>query len=201
MIHKGVDDMTTYAYIRVSTDKQDYIRQIGYLNERGYNKDNCTIYEETYTGTKKSRPEWDKLLATVEKNDTIVVESLSRIGRSLINVIETIMDLVENKQVNLIIFKEGFNFRANGNMDATTKLMLNLLASFVQFERDINSERSKEKLQELKRQGVKLGRPVEEKRSEIAEMLREGKYNVSEIAFMLETSRAQVYRVKKELGL
>ncbi len=107
MIHKGVDDMTTYAYIRVSTDKQDYIRQIGYLNERGYNKDNCTIYEETYTGTKKSRPEWDKLLATVEKNDTIVVESLSRIGRSLINVIETIMDLVENKQVNLIVSKRG----------------------------------------------------------------------------------------------
>lgn len=193
--------MTTYAYIRVSTDKQDYIRQIGYLNERGYNEDNCTIFEETYTGTKKSRPEWDKLLAIVEKNDTIVVESLSRIGRSLINVIETIMDLVENKQVNLIIFKEGFNFKANGNMDATTKLMLNLLASFVQFERDINSERSKEKLQELKRQGVKLGRPVEEKRSEIAEMLRDGKYNVSEIAYMLETSRAQVYRVKKDLEL
>lgn len=201
MVHKGADKMTVYAYIRVSTDKQDYNRQINFLSERGYNKDNTVIIEETYTGTKKSRPKWDKLLATVEKNDTIVVESLSRIGRSLVNVVETIMDIVNNKEVNLIIFKEGFNFKANGNMDATTKLLLNLLAAVVQFERDIDSERSKEKLDALKKQGVKLGRPVEEKRSQIAEMLREGEKNVSEIAFLLETSRAQVYRVKKELGL
>ncbi len=85
-------------------------------------------------------------------------------------------------------------------MDATTKLMLNLLASFVQFERDINSERSKEKLQELKRQGVKLGRPVEEKRSQIAEMLREGEKNVSEIAFLFKLQEHRFIELRKSWG-
>ena len=190
--------MTIYAYIRVSTDKQEYDRQIYYLQEHGYRPDDAQFIEETYTGTKKSRPKWDELLALLQKGDTLVVESLSRIGRSLVNIIDIITDLVENQEVNVIVLKEGFNLKANGNMDASTRLMLNVFAAFAQFERDTISERTKEALKAKKEAGVTLGRRRGEKRKEIVKMLEEG-YNPSDIAFLLDTCRTQVYRVKKEM--
>ena len=58
----------TYCYIRISTDKQEYDRQIQIFKDKGYiNGVNCEYIEETFTGTKTKRPEFDKLIKKMEK--------------------------------------------------------------------------------------------------------------------------------------
>lgn len=189
--------MTTWVYIRVSTDKQVYDRQIHYLQQHGYKLDECEVVTETFTGTKKSRPQWDAMVERMQKGDTLVVESLSRIGRSLLVILDAITYIVEKKMVNVIILKENFNLKANGNMDATTRMMLSVFGAFAQFERDMISERTKESLASKEN----LGRPRnDEKRNEIIQMIKEGK-GASEIAFLADTSRSNVYKLKKEYGL
>ena len=189
--------MTTFVYIRVSTDKQVYDRQIHYLQQHGYNLDECEVVTETFTGTKKSRPQWDAMLDRMKKGDTLVVKSLSRIGRSLIIILDAITYIVENKMVNVIILKENFNLKANGNMDATTRMMLSVFGAFAQFERDTISERTKEGLAGKEN----LGRPRdEEKRQAVIDMLKEGR-GATEIAFLADVSRTQVYNIKKKYNL
>jgi Site-specific recombinases, DNA invertase Pin homologs len=77
-----------YAYLRVSTkDKQEFDRQIFALKE--YKIDQ--IFEEKISGTKaaSSRPEFEKLLKVIQRGDTIYFESMSRMARSMQDLIST----------------------------------------------------------------------------------------------------------------
>lgn len=149
----------TYCYIRISTDKQMYDRQLTILKNAGFTRDNTIYIEETYTGKRKNRPLFDKMLQDMQKGDTLVVESLSRLGRSLTNNNEIINYLIYKKEVNIIILKENFHLKANGDMDAMTKLLLNIFGAFAEFERDQLSERTKEGLKATREKGTKIGKP------------------------------------------
>ena len=93
--------MTTHLYIRVSTNKQDFDRQYFILNENGYNKSNSVIHTETYSGkTINDRPVLSSLLSEVKANDIIVIESLSRLARSLKDLL-SIIELLEEKNENV----------------------------------------------------------------------------------------------------
>ena len=69
----------TYAYCRVSTKHQRIARQITNITEL-YPK--AIIIKEFYTGTTQSRPQWDKLISQIKKEDTIVFDSVSRMSRN-----------------------------------------------------------------------------------------------------------------------
>ena len=71
--------MSIYAYCRVSTKHQRIARQITNITEL-YPK--ATIIREFYTGTTQSRPQWEKLISTIKKEDTIVFDSVSRMSRN-----------------------------------------------------------------------------------------------------------------------
>ena len=68
-----------YAYCRVSTKHQRIARQITNITEL-YPK--AIIIREFYTGTKQDRPNWNKLMAQIKKEDTIVFDSVSRMSRN-----------------------------------------------------------------------------------------------------------------------
>ena len=68
-----------YAYCRVSTKHQRIARQITNITEV---YPNATIIREFYTGTTQSRPHWDRLIAIIKKEDTIVFDSVSRMSRN-----------------------------------------------------------------------------------------------------------------------
>ncbi|WP_423494962.1 recombinase family protein [Malaciobacter marinus] len=89
----------------------------------------------------------------LEENDILIVTELSRIGRSVINVIDIVNSIVE-KKVNLHIIKENMIIEPN-NINPFTTFQINIFASFAQLERDLISLRTKEA---LKDQGIKLGR-------------------------------------------
>lgn len=156
-----------YCLIRVSTDNQEHLRQENILIENGYiNGVNCEYIEETFTGKTTKRPVLEELLNKLQKNDTIVATELSRLSRSILDFNNLIKLLLYEKQVNVIILKEKFDLKANNDMDAMTKLILNISATFAQFERDIISDRTKESLRAKKINGTKSGKPIGHPKSE-----------------------------------
>ena len=68
-----------YAYCRVSTPHQRLERQITNITEL-YPK--ATIFREFYTGTTQNRPNWERLMTQIKKEDTIVFDSVSRMSRN-----------------------------------------------------------------------------------------------------------------------
>ena len=76
--------MTVYGYARVSTVDQNLDRQKDALRAYGVDR----LFCEKVSGAKKSRPELDKMLAVLESGDSVVIESLSRLGRSVKNLSE-----------------------------------------------------------------------------------------------------------------
>ena len=202
--------MAVYAYNRVSTNKQDFMRQESeiedYCLENNIKVDR--YFFDKITGKRFDRKEYLEMKELVVPGDTIIIEEIERFGRNW-DEMKDEWKFFEKKDVIVIVIRTPILnmsiYNDDGTVDLTKKLMRSIAFEMYCYgaedERIKISTRTKEKLKALKKQGVKLGRPVEEKRSQIAEMLREGEKNVSEIAFLLETSRAQVYRVKKELGL
>ena len=115
-----------FGYARVSTEQQNLDRQIDALQKYGVDM----IFNEKMTGTKRNRPELSKLLDRMTEGDTIVVESLSRLGRSTKDLIE-LTELFQNKGVNLVSLKESIDTNTS-----TGKLLFTLMSSIAQFERD-----------------------------------------------------------------
>lgn len=147
---KGVFKML-YGYARVSTTGQCLDRQIDALTAAGVKEKN--IYREKMSGTKSNRPKLNALLETVEKGDTVVIESLNRLGRSssdLINLMQTFAD----KGVVLKSLKEQLDFSTPQG-----KLMTHLFALMAEFERAVIVDRVRAGVQSAKERGRVGGRP------------------------------------------
>jgi len=140
-----------FGYARVSTDSQVLDRQIDALIKRGVKPED--IYQEKYTGTKASRPEFDKLRAALREGDVVVIESLSRLGRSSKDLLEIIEEF-DKKFITLISLKESIDIST-----PTGKLLVTVLSALAQFERDIIVQRTQEGLEAARARGRKGGRP------------------------------------------
>ena len=149
--------MTNFAYLRVSTDRQDAKNQklgiLDYCNSKNIN--NLKIVEDTISGTTAWRERAiGKLIENGITGDTIIVAEVSRLGRSILQVLE-IMEIAAQKGISIHIAKNRMIM--DGSMQSTiTATVLGLVA---QIEREFLSSRTKEALQQKKLDGVKLGRP------------------------------------------
>lgn len=94
--------MTIYGYARISTPKQSIDRQIRNI-KAAYPK--AIILQDEFTGTKLSRPNFDKLLKIVAKEDMIVFDSVSRMSRNAADGFSVYQELY-NKGVELVFLKE-----------------------------------------------------------------------------------------------
>ena len=128
-----------YGYARVSTkgqakDGNSLDAQEKHLRENGA----TTIFYESFTGTKKHRPELDKLMGVLQEGDTLVVTKLDRMARSTVHGITIIEELL-NKGVTIHILNMGkFDNSPAG------KLMRTIFFAFAEFERDMIVERTSE---------------------------------------------------------
>ena len=179
-----------FGYARVSTEAQVLDRQIDMLTKYGIDH----IYCEKMTGTKRHRPELEKMLDRLTAGDTVVIESLSRLGRSTKDLIE-LMELFNEKQVNLVSLKE--------NIDTTTaagKLLFTLISAISQFERDCIVDRTREGLAAARARGRTGGRPpVDTNLIEKAKRLYDSKeYTVAEISELTGVKKTTLYRHLKK---
>jgi DNA invertase Pin-like site-specific DNA recombinase len=147
------------GYIRVSKEVQDVRNQrheiLEYANSRGYRIDEFVEIEISSRKDKKARG-IDALLERLQADDVLVVSELSRIGRSVVEVI-TIIDAVVKKQARFIAIKQNMDIRQNHDMQS--KVLLTIFALLAELERDLVSERTRQALAAKRAQGVVLGRP------------------------------------------
>ena len=186
-----------YGYLRVSTDKQNYDRQLFVL--QGYNLDR--IFEETISGTKKAcgREEFDKLLSVIKKGDEVYFESMSRMARSMQDLIDTTNFIVKTKKAKVIFIKENLTIGGEG-LDAMGALVFNIMGAFAQFERDLISDRTKQAMAAIKEKGeVQLGAPRQYDDAVIDRIksLRQNGASMQKIAEEVGVSKTTVARLLK----
>lgn len=187
-----------YGYMRVSTaDKQEFTRQEYVL--QGYGLDR--VFEEKISGTKKAseREEFHKLLEVLQKGDEVYFESMSRMARSMQDLIDTTNFIVKNKKCRVIFIKENITIGGGEGLDAMGALIFNIMGAFAQFERDLISDRTKQALAALKEQGVQLGRKAKYTDEDIDNICRleESGLSVREIAVITGISKSTVARLLK----
>jgi DNA invertase Pin-like site-specific DNA recombinase len=168
------------SYLRVSTADQDTAKNqadvLAFANAKGLLK--VQFVEEKVSGAKS----WKKrrlaqVVEDLKAGDILIVPELSRLGRSLMEVLE-VLEVLSNKDVAVYSVKE--NFQLNGK-DMQSKVMRTMLALFAEIERDLIIARTKEGLQAAREKGVILGRPkgkgksrLDQHRPEIEALLKVG---------------------------
>ena len=175
------------AYARVSTADQNLDRQLDALKNYGID----ALYFERMSGTKKSRPELDRMLKEVCDGDTIVIESLSRLGRSVKDLAE-LMEMFNQRNIRLVSLKE--------TIDTTTptgKLLFSIMSSLAQFERDILVERTQEGLKAARARGRTGGRPKTNAAAvkKAVALYQTQQYSLKEIQELTGVSASTIYRV------
>jgi len=175
------------GYARVSTLDQNLDRQLDQLKEHGCER----IFKEKTTGTKRDRPELEKLLEQLRHGDTIIVSELSRLSRSVKDLFQ-IVDIIKQKGANLKSLKEPW-------ADTTTpqgNLMFTIFAGISQFDRDLTSQRTREGLASARARGRKGGRPsTPQKDTELALKMYDSKeYSITEIKKATGVSKTSLYR-------
>ena len=175
-----------FGYARVSTEAQNLDRQIDALQKYGVDH----IYNEKLTGTKKDRHELAKMLDRMTEGDTVVIESLSRLGRSTKDLIE-LVDLFQSKNVNLVSLKEAID-----TSTPTGKLLFTLMSAIAQFERDVIADRTQEGLKSARARGRIGGRPRTntETVKKAVKLYNTRQYSVKEIEELTGVKKDTLYR-------
>jgi DNA invertase Pin-like site-specific DNA recombinase len=147
-----------YGYMRVSTvgqikgnsleEQERILRQNGAM----------ILFWDAFTGTKTSRPNFNKLLEILEEGDTLVITKLDRFARNTVEGIGVVQHLLERGvRVNILNM---------GTVDNTPtgKLILTVMLGFAEFERDMIVQRTMEgKTIARTKNGWREGRPPEYK--------------------------------------
>ena len=149
--------MRTFAYTRVSTTDQTTEQQLHAIELAGYTVESHRVVKETISGKTPAllRPIFAELLNKIESGDTLIVNKLDRLGRNNVDLQNTIEGLT-TRGIKVICL----DLPVKDLSSSEGKLVLQLFASFAEFERNRISERTREALAKKKADGTKLGRPI-----------------------------------------
>ena len=185
------------SYVRVSTIKQDTARQDIQLDKLGVKFDKH--YIDKMSGKTKERPQLNKMLLELKQVDTLYCESISRLGRSLKDLIDIIEHLV-SKGVRVVIVKEGIDTDTS-----TYKLLLGIFGSVSEMERETIQERVIQGVEKCRATGTtKTGKWFGRQELTAEDLPKDFKkyyekwkakeITAVEFAKLLKTSRATLYR-------
>lgn len=183
--------MTTSAlvgYARTSTtdQKAGLEAQLRDLEQAGCTK----VFREEISSVATDRPQLAAVLEWVREGDMLVVTKLDRLARS-------VADLVS---ITAALKAKGAGLRILAmNLDTATptgKLMLNLLGSIAEFERELMLERQREGIAKAKAEGKYAGRqPTARAKAKDVLRMRADGMSVSDTVSALGISRASVFRI------
>ena len=175
------------GYARVSTDDQSLDSQTDALSAAGAEK----VFADRISGSRRARPELDKMLDQLRDGDVVTVTKYDRLARSL----KDLLEIVE------AIRARGAGFRSMAeDIDTTTpagRLVFHVFASIAQFERERLSERTREGLASARKRGRIGVRPPAlspAQRDEVRRMRDEEHRAVPEIARLFKVSERTVRR-------
>ena len=137
------------GYARVSSIGQNLDSQIDALQHAGCGK----IFSEKMTASRMDRPAWNQFLEYVRPGDTLVVTELSRMTRSLLDLLES-AKILEERQINLVSLRENID-----TSTATGRCFLSMMGAIHQMERELRAERAAAGRSSAKARGRTGGRP------------------------------------------
>lgn len=180
------------AYVRVSTAEQNEQRQIEAIqNEVDIDK----WFIEKVSGKDTEREQYKLLMEFIREGDELYVLDWSRLSRSTKDLLITIEKL-NNKGVKLVSLKEKFD-----TSTPTGKLMLGMISSINQYEREILLERQREGIEIAKKKHIYKGRVPkqfdEELLNEVISKVKDKTMSVSEAARRLNVTRPTIYNILK----
>jgi len=167
------------GYLRVSTQSQDLEKNkadiLAYANDNDLGK--VHFVQEVVSGKVSwKRRRIKEVIDQLGKDDWLIVPELSRLGRSMLDILEIIQEAKE-KGINIYAIKN--NWTLDNSMES--KIILMVFSMAAEIERDLISSRTKEALRVKKESGVTLGRPkgpgkskLDEHQEEIIALLRNG---------------------------
>lgn len=179
-----------YGYVRVSTEKQDVDMQVDAMLKAGLTEGE--IYRDIISGKITARDGLDGMLCNLKRGDTVYVWKLDRLGRK-VSQLAALIDGFAEKGIHFVSLTEGFDVTSPAG-----KAMMGMAMVFAELERNNTSERTKAKLQLLKEQGRKLGRPpmYQEKYDEVR-ALRASGLSVRDVARQTGVSKSQVSKIER----
>jgi DNA invertase Pin-like site-specific DNA recombinase len=181
------------GYARVSTRQQSTDRQEADLLAAGVRRDDLYV-DHGVSGARASRPQFDRALDALIDDDTLVITTLDRLGRSTQNML-TLADELRTRGAGLRVLNLG-----GGDVDTATpmgSMMFTIMAALAQMEHEIKRERVTDSIAKRREAGQDLGgRPRRITDSQIRNALRlvESGEPVAQVARDLGMSRATFYR-------
>jgi DNA invertase Pin-like site-specific DNA recombinase len=148
--------MNIALYTRVSTEDQSVNPQLLELREYAA-RNGMTIvaeYTDVISGAKAQRPGLDALLANTANFSLVLAVKMDRLGRSVLNVVSLVQRL-KKMGVSIICTSQGID---NRDENPCGTMVMNIMASFAEFERAIIIDRTKAGLRNAKANGKILGR-------------------------------------------
>lgn len=175
------------AYVRVSTSSQDTALQLDAVRAAGAVK----VFEERASGAQRDRPQLRAALDYCRPGDVLVVHSLSRLSRSLSQLLSTAQDLAA-RGVELRSLREDIRTDTPYG-----KVIFAVIGALAEAERDILRERTKAGLEAARKRGRVGGRPKAMDSTKVRTakaLLAAGEMSCSEIARTLGVSLTTLYR-------
>ena len=193
-----------YGYTRVSTELQNTENQKHEIQTFAEaNKITINKWVNEVISSRKSLKErqLSKLLKHLKKGDILIASELSRLGRNLLEVMGILQNCLE-KDCQIWTLKENYKLGA----DIQSKVLAFAFFFFLEIERQLISQRTKESLKRLKDEGKHLGRPfgfnynkLASKQDKIKELL-DKQVSKAEIARLLNCSWITLHRyIQKSL--
>lgn len=186
-----------YGYCRVSTQGQflhggSMESQIESVKAAGAEK----VYKDVYTGTKRDRPEFNKLMKELKEGDTLIVTKLDRFARSTYEGTSIIKELFERKVtvniLNLGVIEDT----------PTGRLMFNVFMAFAEFERDMIVERTEEgKAIARQKPDYREGRPPKYSRKQLQHALQlKETHSYTQVEELTGISKSTLIRARKRFS-
>ena len=207
------DKKRVCLFIRVSSEKQDYDRQVRELTQ--YCQDRHLLVTKTIATkvsgakTHKDRPDIKELFEAANRKefDRVIVTEVSRIGRNAKDIHNTINYLHDRKISVIFQNLGGLESLDNGNESFVMNIIISIYSELAQEERRILSERIRSGLNHAKAKGTRLGRPegttmkkdvILKKYSKLANDLKNG-VSLRRCIKLHDLSKGTVLKVKKQL--
>ena len=146
-----------YGYVRVSTREQNEERQMIAMREFGVDR----VFLDKQSGKDFDRPQYQKLLKRMRKDDVLVIKSIDRLGRNYDDILVQWRIITKEKQAAIVVLDMPLlDTRQNRDLTGTliADIVLQLLSYVAQTEREFIRQRQREGIDAALARGVKFGR-------------------------------------------
>lgn len=152
--------MNIYGYIRVSSRDQNEDRQLIALKEVGVLEKN--IYLDKQSGKDFNRPQYEKLIRKMKKDDLLCIKSIDHLGRNYEEILQQWRILTKDKGIDIVVLDMPLlDTRRGKDLMGTflSDIVLQVLSFVAENERTNIKQRQAEGIAAAKEKGVKFGRP------------------------------------------